>query len=59
MWADDRYWLPLLLRGELFRGYFVFDGETLCDRRIETLPSEFVFEETPAIREAHAPRGSG
>jgi len=35
MWADDRFWLPLLLRGERFRGAFVFDGERLLERRIE------------------------
>ncbi len=34
MWADDRHWLPLLLRGEHFSGYFDFDGEELLDRRI-------------------------
>jgi len=26
MWADDRYWLPLLLNGRKFDGNFVFDG---------------------------------
>ena len=34
MWADDRHWLPLLLRGARFEGYFDFDGETLLHRRI-------------------------
>lgn len=34
MWADDRHWLPLLLRGAHFKGYFDFDGERLLHRRI-------------------------
>ncbi len=34
MWADDRYWLPLLLRGDKFAGFFEFDGETLLNHRI-------------------------
>jgi len=34
MWADDRDWLPLLIRGEHFKGYFDFDGERLLDRKI-------------------------
>lgn len=25
MWADDRYWLPLLLKGKQFKGHFLFD----------------------------------
>jgi len=35
MWADDRHWLPLLLRGETFAGYFEFADEVLLHRRIE------------------------
>jgi 8-oxo-dGTP diphosphatase len=38
MWADDRFWLPHLIRGEQFRGTFLFDGEKLLDRRIEVIP---------------------
>ena len=34
MWADDRYWLPLLIRGHHFEGYFEFDGEKLLERKI-------------------------
>ena len=34
MWADDRYWLPLLIRGASFTGYFEFDGEELLSRKI-------------------------
>jgi 8-oxo-dGTP diphosphatase len=34
MWADDRYWLPLLIRGAHFTGYFEFDGEQLLSRKV-------------------------
>ncbi|SRR5579862_254080 len=35
MWADDAHWLPLLLAGRAFRGYFTFDGEALLSREID------------------------
>lgn len=38
MWADDRHWLPLLLRGEHFSGYFEFDGEKLLSSEIVVRP---------------------
>ena len=31
MWADDALWLPLLLRGERFTGYFIFNGDIMLD----------------------------
>ncbi len=34
MWADDRHWLPLLIRGAHFDGYFEFDGEQLLAHQI-------------------------
>ncbi len=34
MWADDRHWLPQLLRGEKFRAWFRFDGETMLTRKV-------------------------
>ena len=34
MWADDRHWLPLLIRGAHFSGYFEFDGEQLLTRKL-------------------------
>jgi 8-oxo-dGTP diphosphatase len=37
MWADDRFWLPLLIRGQRFRGTFLFEGEKLLERRIEII----------------------
>ncbi|MBS7652719.1 MAG: 8-oxo-dGTP diphosphatase [Candidatus Bathyarchaeia archaeon] len=38
MWQDDRHWLPLLLRGERFKGYFYFDeeGGELLDFNLES-----------------------
>ena len=38
MWADDRHWLPLLVRGAHFDGYFEFDGEKLLDHLILVRP---------------------
>ena len=35
MWADDELWLPLLLKGRGFRGFFVFDGDTMLDSLVE------------------------
>ncbi len=35
MWADDIHWLPGVLAGRTFRGYFVFDGERMLSRRVE------------------------
>lgn len=29
MWADDRHWLPFMLRGEPFSGSFLLDGDKL------------------------------
>ena len=37
MWADDRQWLPLLIAGQPFRGYFVFDNETMLNHRIDLI----------------------
>ena len=38
MWADDIGWLPLLIAGRAFRGYFLFDGDAMLQHRIEVLP---------------------
>lgn len=35
MWADDRLWLPLLLRREPFHGHFIFDGDKMLDYVLE------------------------
>lgn len=31
MWADDSLWLPMLLEGKGFAGFFIFDGDTMLD----------------------------
>jgi 8-oxo-dGTP diphosphatase len=35
MWADDRHWLPGMLRGEKFQAWFRFDGETMLTREVK------------------------
>jgi 8-oxo-dGTP diphosphatase len=35
MWADDALWIPLMLRSERFRGYFIFDGDRMLDSLVE------------------------
>jgi len=37
MWADDIDWLPHLIARRDFRGFFVFDGDTMLDHQIELL----------------------
>lgn len=37
MWADDRIWVPLMLRGERFSGRFIFDQDAMLDHEIELL----------------------
>lgn len=34
MWADDRHWLPGLLQGRRFRGYFEFDRDRMVSHRL-------------------------
>ncbi len=38
MWEDDRHWLPQVLEGRSFNGWFVFDGEKMLSKRVEFLP---------------------
>jgi 8-oxo-dGTP diphosphatase len=35
MWADDEHWMPRLLAGERFRGWFEFDGDRMEWCRME------------------------
>ncbi len=35
MWEDDRLWLPHLLGGRTFAGWWIFDGEVMVDHRLE------------------------
>lgn len=40
MWADDKYWLPLLLQGKNFSGTFYFrDNSTLIHHTLQTMPN--------------------
>jgi len=34
MWADDIHWLPGVLEGKGFRGYFHFDGEKMLTHNV-------------------------
>jgi len=36
MWEDDRIWLPMMLRGEHFRGRWIFDGDRMLDYELLT-----------------------
>ena len=38
MWEDDRHWLPQVLDGHQFRGWFVFDGEKMLSKEVEFAP---------------------
>lgn len=35
MWADDAHWLPLLIEGRRFKGYFVFDNERMLSGQVD------------------------
>ncbi|XP_012276183.1 7,8-dihydro-8-oxoguanine triphosphatase-like [Orussus abietinus] len=37
MWPDDAYWFPYMLRGELFKGYFLYQGEKILEQDIKPL----------------------
>jgi 8-oxo-dGTP diphosphatase len=34
MWEDDRLWLPRMLDGESFSGFFEFDGEKMMSESV-------------------------
>jgi 8-oxo-dGTP diphosphatase len=35
MWEDDHLWIPLMLAGTPFRGFFVFEGDAMLDSSID------------------------
>ena len=37
MWADDERWLPGMLEGGQFRGFFVFEGDAMLSQRVDWL----------------------
>ncbi|MGV3531878.1 MAG: 8-oxo-dGTP diphosphatase [Chthoniobacteraceae bacterium] len=41
MWEDDQYWLPLMLEGKSFTGFFTFDGDAMLSKEVE-IREEFV-----------------
>jgi len=63
MWEDDRHWLPLLLAGQPFRGYFLFDGDRMLDCRIDlrSLPPSSAASEQCGFAppDIHKPRSKG
>lgn len=34
MWEDDKYWLPMVIRGERFQARWIFDGDRMTDYEI-------------------------
>jgi 8-oxo-dGTP diphosphatase len=34
MWEDDQYWLPQVLAGSGFEGWFEFDGDQMVSKRV-------------------------
>ena len=38
MWEDDIHWLPRALKGEVMRGFYIFDGDVMLSQKIESLP---------------------
>jgi 8-oxo-dGTP diphosphatase/2-hydroxy-dATP diphosphatase len=42
MWADDAYWLPLLLSEALFKGHFHFDAPSTTERRAKIISYDLV-----------------
>jgi 8-oxo-dGTP diphosphatase len=51
MWADDVFWMPMLLAGPKFSGRALFDADLLLDQRFETLPADHRFEPIAAAPE--------
>lgn len=37
MWEDDKIWLPLLLKGQKFKGRYIFKGDKMLDHDIRLL----------------------
>lgn len=35
MWTDDRHWLPWMLAGRPFKGFFTFEGDRMLTGRVE------------------------
>ncbi|MEM7383508.1 MAG: SMC-Scp complex subunit ScpB [Verrucomicrobiota bacterium] len=48
MWEDDRFWLPKMLKGNFFKGWFSFDNDKMLDKRLEFSKKAFDSEEETA-----------
>lgn len=49
MWEDDGHWLPLIIDGKNFRGYFEFNVDKLLSHRVDIVASwEAAAEALPA-----------
>ena len=35
MWEDDKYWIPLALKGQQFTGRYLFDNDKMLDYKIQ------------------------
>jgi hypothetical protein len=35
MWEDDKFWLPMVIRGERFQTRWIFDGDRMLDHDIQ------------------------
>ena len=40
MWEDDRFWMPHMLAGRRFTGWYLFDGDSMVDYRLDVEDSE-------------------
>ena len=45
MWADDIFWIPLLIEGDRFEGRFKFDGEKMIEHKIRVSRRPVALEE--------------
>lgn len=59
MWADDRFWLPLMLSGRTpLSGRFVFDGDAMVDHTLTAFdPASALFARLDALGIAHTCHG--
>ncbi|MBU1204119.1 MAG: 8-oxo-dGTP diphosphatase [Nanoarchaeota archaeon] len=49
MWADDKYWLPLLIKGKKFLGEFLFNpNHKIVEHILQTFNTRECFEDTLA-----------
>jgi 8-oxo-dGTP diphosphatase len=49
MWADDRLWLPLMLRETPFDGRFIFDGERMLSHVVHIGPESGHVDRSRAV----------